>query len=151
MWKEFKKFAMRGNVIDMAVGIVIGTTFGVIVKSLVSDVIMPPIGMILGKADFTNLFIILKEGKIAGPYASLTSAQEAGAVTINYGVFANTIVNFIIVAFALFLIIRVVNKIKAQEETLPAKPTTKDCPYCLSHISINATRCPHCTSKLVTT
>ena len=150
MWKEFKKFAMRGNVIDMAVGIVIGTTFGVIVKSLVSDVIMPPIGMILGKVDFANLFIILKEGKIAGPYASLTSAQEAGAVTVNYGVFANTIVNFIIVAFALFLIIRVINKIKAQEEALPSKPTTKDCPYCLSHIPIKATRCPHCTSELAT-
>jgi len=141
---------MRGNVIDMAVGIVIGTTFGVIVKSLVSDVIMSPIGMILGKVDFANLFIILKEGKIAGPYASLASAQEAGAVTVNYGVFANTIVNFIIVAFALFLIIRVINKIKAQEETLSPKPTTKDCPYCLSHIPIKAKRCPHCTSKLVT-
>jgi len=140
---------MRGNVIDMAVGIVIGTTFGVIVKSLVSDVIMPPIGMILGKVDFANLFIILKEGKIAGPYTSLTSAQEAGAVTVNYGVFANTIVNFIIVAFALFLIIRVINKIKAQEETLPPKRTTKDCPYCLSHIPIKATRCSHCTSELV--
>ncbi len=149
MWNEFKKFAMRGNVIDMAVGIIIGTTFGVIVKSLVSDVIMPPIGMLLGKVDFSNLFIILKEGKIAGPYASLTSAQEAGAVTVNYGVFVNTIVNFLIVAFALFLLIRVVNKIKAQEETLPAAPTTKDCPYCLSHIPIKATRCPHCTSKLI--
>lgn len=149
MWKEFKKFAMRGNVIDMAVGIVIGTTFGVIVKSLVSDVIMPPIGMILGKVDFSNLFIILKEGKIAGPYASLASAQEAGAVTVNYGVFVNTIVNFIIVAFALFLLIRVINKIKAKEETLPPKPTTKDCPYCLSHIPIKATRCPQCTSEMV--
>ena len=149
MWKEFKKFAMRGNVIDMAVGIVIGTTFGVIVKSLVSDVIMPPIGMILGKVDFANLFIILKEGKIAGPYASLAGAQEAGAVTVNYGIFANTIVNFIIVAFALFLIIRVINKIKAQEEALPAEPTTKDCPYCLSRIPIKAIRCSHCTSELV--
>ena len=149
MWKEFKKFAMRGNVIDMAVGIVIGTTFGVIVKSLVSDVIMPPIGMILGKVDFTNLFIILKEGKITGPYASLTSAQEAGAVTVNYGVFVNTIVNFLIVAFAIFLLIRVINKIKTQEETLPPEPTTKDCPYCLSHIPIKATRCPHCTSEMV--
>ena len=149
MWKEFKKFAMRGNVIDMAVGIIIGTTFGVIVKSLVSDVIMPPIGMLLGKVDFANLFIILKEGKIAGPYASLAGAQEAGAVTVNYGIFANTIVNFIIVAFALFLIIRVVNKIKAQEETLPAEPTTKDCPYCLSRIPIKAIRCSHCTSELV--
>jgi len=150
MWKEFKKFAMRGNVIDMAVGIVIGTTFGVIVKSLVSDIIMPPIGMILGRVDFANLFIILKEGKIAGPYVSLASAKEAGAVTVNYGVFANTIVNFLIVAFALFLLIRVVNKIKAQEETLPTEPTTKDCPYCLSHVPIKATRCPYCTSKLVT-
>ncbi len=150
MWKEFKKFAMRGNVIDMAVGIVIGTTFGVIVKSLVSDIIMPPIGMILGRVDFANLFIILKEGKIAGPYVSLASAKEAGAVTVNYGVFANTIVNFLIVAFALFLLIRVINKIKAQEETLPTEPTTKDCPYCLSHVPIKATRCPYCTSKLVT-
>jgi len=149
MWKEFKKFAMRGNVIDMAVGIIMGTTFGVIVKSLVSDVIMPSVGMFLGKADFTNLFIILKEGKIAGPYTSLASAQEAGAVTVNYGVFVNTIVNFLIVAFAIFLLIRVINKIKMKEEALPPEPTTKGCPYCLSRIPIKATRCPHCTSKLV--
>ncbi|MHC2995565.1 MAG: large-conductance mechanosensitive channel protein MscL [Candidatus Atribacteria bacterium] len=149
MWKEFKKFAMRGNVIDMAVGIIIGTTFGVIVKSLVSDVIMPSVGMFLGKVDFTNLFIILKEGKIDGPYVSLASAQEAGAVTVNYGVFVNTIVNFFIVAFAIFLLIRVINKIKMKEEALTPEPTTKGCPYCLSRIPIKATRCPHCTSKLV--
>ncbi|GAH27198.1 unnamed protein product, partial [marine sediment metagenome] len=107
------------------------------------------IGMILGKVDFANLFIILKEGKIAGPYASLTSAQEAGAVTVNYGLFVNTIVNFLIVAFAIFLLIRVINKIKMKEEALPPEPTTKDCPYCLSRIPIKAIRCSHCTSELV--
>ena len=148
MFKEFKEFAMRGNVIDLAVGIVIGTAFGTIVKSLVSDIIMPPIGFLLGKVDFTNLFIVLKAGaKAAAPYASLTEAQAAGAVTFNYGMFINTIINFIIIAFAIFMVIRSINKFK-KPVTIPVKPTTKDCPYCLISIPIKATRCPHCTSEL---
>ena len=148
MLKEFKEFAMRGNVVDMAVGIIIGAAFGTIVKSLVSDIIMPPIGLLLGNVDFTNLFSVLKEGaKTAGPYASLADAQAVGAVTINYGVFINTIISFIIVGFAVFMVIRSVNRLKKEEE-VPAEPTTKDCPYCLTSISIKATRCPNCTSKL---
>jgi len=149
MFKEFKEFVMRGNVVDMAVGIIIGAAFGTIVKSLVSDIIMPPIGLLLGNVDFSNLFTVLKEGATAaGPYASLADAQAAGAVTINYGVFINTIISFIIVAFAIFLIIRKINELKKQEEAPPAEPTTKDCPFCLTSIPIKATRCPHCTSQL---
>jgi len=150
MFKEFKEFAMRGNVIDMAVGIVIGAAFVTIVKSLVSDIIMPPIGLLLGKVDFANLFAVLKQGEaVAGPYASLVDAQTAGAVTINYGVFINTLISFIVIAFAIFMVIRSMNRIKKKEEAPPAEPTTKDCPYCLTSIPIKATRCPHCTSELV--
>jgi len=148
MLKDFKEFAMRGNVVDMAVGIVIGAAFGTIVKSLVADIIMPPIGLLLGNVDFSNLFIILKEGATAGPFASLADAQKAGAVTINYGMFINTIISFVIVAFALFLLIRTMNKLKRQEESPPEEPTTKECPHCLSTISIKATRCAFCTSEL---
>jgi large conductance mechanosensitive channel len=148
MLKEFKEFAMRGNAVDMAVGIIIGAAFGAIAKSLVSDIIMPPIGLLLGNVDFSSLFIVLKEGAVAGPYASLADAQKAGAVTVNYGVFANTIVSFLIVAFAVFILIRNVNKLKRQEKAPPAEPTTKECPYCLSVIPIKAVRCPHCTSEL---
>jgi large conductance mechanosensitive channel len=148
MWKEFKEFAMRGNVIDMAVGIIIGVAFGTIVKSLVSDIIMPPIGLLLGNVDFSNLFTVLKEGTAPGPYASLADAQKASAVTVNYGVFVNTIISFLIVAFAVFLLIRQINKLKRKEEAPPAEPTTKDCPYCLFSIPFKATRCPHCTSEL---
>ena len=148
MLKEFKEFAMRGNVVDMAVGIIIGAAFGTIVKSLVADVIMPPIGLLLGNVDFTNLFLVLKAGEVAAPYAALTDAQAAGAVTINYGVFVNTILSFIIVAFSVFLLIRYINKLKKQEEAPPAAPTTKDCPHCFSAIPIKATRCPQCTSEL---
>ena len=148
MLKEFKEFAMRGNVVDMAVGIIIGAAFGTIVKSLVADVIMPPIGLLLGNVDFTNLFIILKQGTIAGPYAALTDAQAAGAVSINYGVFINTVITFIIVAFCVFLIVRNFVKLKKKEEAPPAEPTTKECPKCLSVIPIKATRCAFCTSEL---
>ena len=148
MLKEFKEFAMRGNVVDMAVGIIIGAAFGTIVKSLVADVIMPPIGLLLGKVDFSNLFIVLKEGATAGPFATISEAQKAGAVTINYGVFINTIIGFIIVAFAVFLVIRTINKLKREEEAPPEDPTTKECPYCLSTIAIMATRCANCTSEL---
>jgi large conductance mechanosensitive channel len=148
MLKDFKEFAMRGNVVDMAVGIIIGAAFGTIVKSLVADVIMPPIGLLLGNVDFSNLFIVLKEGATAGPFATIAEAQKAGAVTINYGVFINTIISFIIVAFAVFLVIRAINKLKREEEAPPEEPTTKECPYCLSTIAIMAKRCAHCTSKL---
>jgi large conductance mechanosensitive channel len=148
MMKEFKDFAMRGNVVDMAVGIIIGAAFGTIVKSLVSDVIMPPIGMALGNVDFNNLFAILKQGDPAGPYASLADAQAAGAVSVNYGVFINTIISFIIVAFCVFMLIRSINKLKREQEAPPPEPTTKDCPYCFSTIPIKATRCGFCTSDL---
>jgi large conductance mechanosensitive channel len=148
MFKEFKEFAMRGNVVDMAVGIIIGAAFGTIVKSLVSDVIMPPIGLLLGDVDFTNLFVVLKGGATAGPYASLADAQAAGAVSINYGVFINTIISFLIVAFAVFLIIKWINSLKRKEEVPAAAPTTKECPHCFSTIPIKATRCAFCTSTL---
>jgi large conductance mechanosensitive channel len=148
MLREFKEFAMRGNVVDMAVGIIIGAAFGTIVSSLVSDIIMPPIGLLLGNVDFSNLFIVLKAGTPAGPYASLADAQVASAVTINYGAFVNTIISFLIVAFAVFLLIRGINRLKRQEEAPPAEPTTKECPYCLTTIPLKATRCPNCTSKL---
>ena len=151
MFKEFKEFAMRGNVVDMAVGIIIGAAFGTIVNSVVSDIIMPPIGLLLGNVDFSGLFIVLKEGKIAGPFVSPAAAKAAGAVTINYGIFVNTVVNFLIVAFAVFLLIRNINRLKSKTEVLPVAPTTKECPYCLSVIPINATRCAHCTSQLKVT
>ncbi len=149
MLKEFKEFAMRGNVVDMAVGIIIGAAFGTIVNSLVSDIIMPPIGLLLGNIDFSNLFVVLKEGaKAPGPYASLATAKAAGATSINYGFFINTVISFLIVAFAVFLLIRGVNKLRRQEEAPPPVPTTKECPYCFSTIPIKATRCGHCTSEL---
>ena len=149
MFKEFKEFAVRGNVVDMAVGIIIGAAFGTIVKSLVADVIMPPIGLLLGNVDFANLFVVLKQGAAAGPYPSLADAQAAGAVTINYGTFINTIVSFIIVAFAVFILIRNINRMKKEEPAAPpAEATEKECPYCFSTISIKATRCPACTSTL---
>ncbi len=149
MLKEFKEFAIRGNVVDMAVGIIIGAAFGTIVNSLVTDILMPPIGMLLGNIDFANLFIVLKEGaKAAGPYASLAAAKAAGAVTINYGFFINTIISFLIVAYAVFLLVRSVNRLKQKEQAPPAVPTTKECPFCVSTIPIKALRCPHCTSEL---
>ena len=148
MLKEFREFAMRGNVLDMAVGIIIGAAFGTIVNSLVQDVIMPPIGLLLGNVDFSNIFVVLKEGKVAGPYASVAAAKSAGAVTINFGVFVNTIITFLIVAFAVFLLIRTINRLRRQEEAPPPVPTTKECTYCFSSIPVKATRCPQCTSEL---
>ena len=139
---------MRGNVVDMAVGIIIGAAFGTIVKSLVSDILMPPIGLLLGNVDFTNLFFVIKAGSTPGPFATLAAANEAGAVTLNYGVFINTIISFLIVAFAIFILIRNMNKLKRKEEEPAAEPTTKECPYCYSSIAIKATRCPNCTSEL---
>jgi large conductance mechanosensitive channel len=145
MLKEFKEFIMRGNVIDMAVGIIIGAAFGTIIKSFVDDVIMPPIGLLLGNIDFSNLFAVLKAGKIPGPYETLALAKAAGAVTINYGFFINTIITFLIVAFSVFMLIKNVNKLKKEA---PADATTKECPYCISVIPIQAKRCPHCTSEI---
>lgn len=148
MLKEFKAFAMRGNVLDMAIGIIIGAAFGAIIKSLVDDVIMPPIGLLLGNVNFADLFIVLKQGAVAGPYLTMAAAQEAGAVTLNYGIFINTIINFLIVAFAIFLLVRSMNQLKRKEEAPPAEPTTKECPFCHSVIAIKATRCAFCTSEL---
>ena len=149
MFKEFKTFIMRGNVMDMAIGIVIGTAFGLIVNSLVNDIIMPPIGLALGSVDFSNLFALLREGTTPGPYASLADAQSAGAVTINYGVFINTIISFLIIGFSLFLIVRMINAAyKKEAEPAPAPVTTKECPHCYSVIPMKATRCPYCTSQL---
>lgn len=146
--KEFKEFAMRGNVVDMAVGIIIGGAFGTIVKSLVSDVMMPPIGLVLGGVDFSDLFLTLKEGAIAGPYATLEMAQKAGAVTISYGLFLNAVISFMIVAFAVFILINALNKLQREKAQPAADPTTKECPYCFSTIALKASRCPNCTSEL---
>ena len=148
MMEEFKKFAMRGNVVDMAVGIIIGGAFGTIVKSLVSDVIMPPVGLLLGGVDFADWFITLKEGATAGPYATVAAAKEAGAVTLNAGLFVNSVISFMIVAFAVFLLIKGMNSLQKKEEEAPAEPTEKECPHCFTKIPIKATRCPHCTSEL---
>ncbi len=148
MFEEFKKFAMRGNVVDMAVGIIIGGAFGTIVKSLVSDVIMPPIGLLLGGVDFADWFITLKEGATAGPYATVAAAKEAGAVTLNAGLFINSLISFLIVAFAVFLLIKGMNSLQKKAEEPPKEPTEKDCPHCFTAIPIKATRCPHCTSEL---
>ncbi len=143
MLKEFKSFAMKGNVLDMAIGIIIGAAFGRIVTSLVNDIIMPPIGIILGQVDFANLYINLS----GTAYASLDEAKKAGAATINYGLFINTVIDFLIVAFVLFLIIRQVNR-WTQKPAPAAVPTTKECPFCCTAIPIKATRCPNCTSEL---
>ena len=148
MLKEFKEFAMRGTVVDMAVGIIIGGAFGTIVKSLVSDVLMPPLGLLLGGVDFSDLFFTLKDGGAAGPYATLAAAKGAGAVTLSYGLFINSVISFLIVAFAVFLLIKGINQLQRKKEEPAAEPTTRDCPYCLSSIPIKASRCPHCTSEL---
>jgi large conductance mechanosensitive channel len=145
MLKEFKEFAMKGNVLDMAIGIIIGAAFGKIVTSLVEDVLMPPIGLLLGKVDFANLFFNLSDKT----FDTLAAAKAAGAATLNYGIFLNTIINFVIVAFAIFFLVRQVNRLRRQPEPVPAAaPTTKECPYCFSTIAIKASRCPHCTSEL---
>ena len=151
---EFKEFAMRGNVVDMAVGIIIGAAFGKIVDSMVKDIVMPPLGWLMGRVDFTNLYLTLPnyEGEII-KYPSLEAAQSAGAVTINYGVFINTLISFLMVAFSVFLLIKCINKLqkgmkKDAKEAEDAAPTVKTCPKCFSEIDIRATRCPHCTSEV---
>ncbi|MFU8891644.1 MAG: large-conductance mechanosensitive channel protein MscL [Anaerosomatales bacterium] len=146
MLKEFKEFAIKGNAVDLAVGLVLGTAFGAIVASLVNDVVMPPIGLLLGDVDFAQLFVVLKEGAAPGPYATVAAAAEAGAVTLNYGVFINAIVYFVIVAFAIFMVVKAMNRMKRDEAEEIAD--TKECPYCLSAIPLAATRCPACTSQL---
>jgi len=141
MLREFKEFAMRGNVVDLAVGVIIGAAFGKIVTSLVTDIIMPPLGLVLGRVDFSNIFLALN----GGHYASLAEAKAAGAPTLNIGLFVNAIIDFIIVAFAIFLLVRQINRLKSDP---PATPTTRPCPYCISSIPLQATRCPNCTSEL---
>jgi large conductance mechanosensitive channel len=142
MWKEFKEFIMRGNVMDMAVGIIVGAAFGKIITSFVNDVLMPPIGILLGKVDFSNLFITLSNQS----FATLGEAKKAGVATINYGLFVNTLIDFLIVALAIFLVIRQINRMK--RPAAPEAATTRDCPFCFSVIPIKATRCPNCTSEL---
>jgi large conductance mechanosensitive channel len=150
MLKDFRDFIMRGNVLDMAVGIIIGAAFGALVTSIVKDIIMPPIGLVLGNVDFTNLFAVLKQGVTPGPYASLADAQAAGAVTINYGLFINTIVSFLIIALVLFFLIRAFVHARTRLETKKeVAPTTKECPYCLSQVPLKARKCAYCTSELV--
>ncbi len=150
MLKDFRAFITRGNVIDLAVGVIIGAAFGPIINSLVKDIIMPPIGLLLGKIDFANLLIVIKQGSPAGPYPTLAAAQAAGAVSINYGTFINTIINFIIVAAAVFfIIVRPIARMDARAKAKQhVEPTTKDCPHCFTSIPIKATRCPNCTSEL---
>ncbi len=149
MLKEFKDFAMRGNVVDMAVGIVLGGAFGTIVKSLVDDVLMPPIGLLLGGVDFSELFLVLKDGaKAAAPYHTLADAKAAGAVTLNLGLFLNSVISFTIVAFALFILVKAMNQLRKEKVDEVAPVTTKSCPHCCSEIPLQATRCPHCTSAL---
>ena len=144
MLKEFREFVMRGNVLDLAVAFILGAAFGQIVTSLVNDILMPPIGLLLGRIDFSNLFISLS----GVPYSSLAQAKAAGAPTINYGVFINVVINFLIVAFVIFLLVRQVGRMRRKQEAAPAAPTSKECQYCFSSIPLKATRCPHCTSEL---
>jgi large conductance mechanosensitive channel len=148
MLKEFKEFALKGNMLDMAIGIIIGAAFGLVVNSLVSDIIMPPIGLLLGNVDFDNIFVLLKEGKLPGPYATLAQAKAAGAVTLNLGVFINKLISFIVVAFSVFLVVKSVNRMRRSEEAQPPPPSKKECPYCLSQIPANATRCAYCTAEV---
>ena len=147
MWKEFREFAMRGSVVDLAIGVIIGAAFGKIVTSMVNDIIMPPIGLLLGNVDFSDLYINLS----GQDYPSLEAAKAAGAATINYGAFINNVLDFLIVAFVIFFVVRQMNRLKRKEETKeapPEAPTTKHCPYCVSSIPVQATRCPNCTSDL---
>jgi len=144
MWKEFREFVMRGNVVDLAVGVIIGAAFGKIITSFVEDILMPPIGLALGGVDFSNLFINLSGRN----YPSVAAAKAAGAPTLNYGIFLNNVINFLIIAFVIFLMIKQINRLYPPTPAAAAAPTTKDCPYCLSPIPLKAVRCPHCTSEV---
>ena len=148
MIKEFKEFIARGNVMDMAVGIIIGAAFGAIVNSFVNDVVMPPIGLLLGKVDFANLLIVLRQGEVPGPYVSVAAAKAAGAVSINIGLFINAVISFAVVAFSVFLMVRAVNRLKQTRAAPAVESVTKPCPRCCTVIPAKATRCPHCTSDL---
>lgn len=152
MFKEFREFAIKGNAVDMAVGIIIGAAFGAIVNSLVADIITPPIALIMGSVDFSNQFFILKDTNGTGIYHTLAEAKKAGAVTLNYGLFLNVLINFVIVAFATFFLVRTINKLRRQIEENKSveqgQPTTKTCPYCKSEVHIEAVKCPHCTSAI---
>ena len=145
MWKEFKEFALKGSVLDMAIGIIIGAAFAPIVKSLVDDVIMPPVGLLLGGVDFSDLFMVIREGTPGAPYVTLEAASEAGAVTVNYGLFINTILTFLIVAFSIFLMVKMINRWRAEE---PEETNTRECPQCLSTIPLQARRCSECTMEV---
>ena len=146
MFKEFREFAARGNVVDMAVGLILGAAFGTIVKSFVDDVLMPPLGLLTGGLDFADQYVLLRAGDPAGPYPSLEQAKAAGAVTVNYGLLVNSVVSFLLVAFAVFLVVRAVNRMRREEPAPP--PDTKGCPFCKTDIPLGAVRCPHCTSEL---
>jgi large conductance mechanosensitive channel len=151
MLKEFREFALKGNVVDMAVGIIIGGAFGALVNSLVNDLLMPPLGLLLKGVDFSNLFVVLREGAQAGPYLALAEAKKAGAVTLNYGIFINTLIGFLIMAFAVFLLVRSINRLRSASDKQAAPPPasqSKECPYCFSTIPLKAVRCPNCTSQL---
>lgn len=151
MWQDFKEFALRGNVLDMAVGIIIGAAFATIARSLVDDIVMPPIGLVLGNVEFKDLFMVLKEGEPVGPYLTLEQARGAGAVVIAYGFFTNNVVTFFLVAFAVFLIVKAFNALRRREEEKPSEGTTRNCPHCLSMIPRKATKCAHCTADLAPT
>lgn len=150
MLKEFKAFALKGSMVDMTIGVIVGTALGAVAKSLVTDVIMPPIGLLLGNVDFSNLFLVLKEGSPSGPYLSPEQARTAGAVTVNYGVSANIVISFLVIAVLMFLLIRMITRLERLEAAPlpPAPPSAKECPYCFSSVSVKATRCPQCTSGL---
>ncbi len=148
MVKEFREFAVKGNVVDMAVGIIIGGAFGTVVRSFVDDIMMPPIGMLVGDVDFTELFITISQGTVPGPYPTIAAAKEAGAVTLNVGLFLNATISFLIVGFAVFMLVKAINRMKREEQSAPVAPTDKPCPHCTMAIPLAATRCPHCTSEL---
>jgi large conductance mechanosensitive channel len=148
MVKEFKEFAVKGSVVDMAVGIIIGGAFGTIVKSLVDDVLMPPVGLLLGGVDFKDLFAVLRAGEPGPPYVTIADAQAAGAVTLNYGQFINNVIAFVLVAVAVFMLVKAINRMRRQEQAAPASPTDKACPFCATTIPLAASRCPNCTSPL---
>jgi large conductance mechanosensitive channel len=150
MLKEFRQFIMRGNVLDLAIAVIIGVAFGAIVKSLVDDILMPPIGLLLGNVDFADLFVVLKAGNVPGPYGSLAAAKEAAAVTWRYGAFINTVINFLIVALAMFIVIKLAARAMRRDaaQPVPPSPTSKECPQCTMQVPLRAVRCPHCTSDI---
>ncbi len=149
MWKEFREFAVRGNVTDMAVGIIVGAAFTLLVQSMVADILMPPLSLLTEFSDYSDAYIVLEQGRTAGPYASLAAAREAGATVLNYGNFLYNLANFLLVSFAVFLLVRYINRLRRpRQEPEPPAPQLKRCPFCVSDIPLEATRCPHCTSLL---